>query len=80
MTEFVEVPLQRLSEDVLQGLLEEYASRDGTDYGERELPLAEKVDQLRVQLERREVLILYEVQSEHWDLMPQEQAREFLTL
>lgn len=78
MAEFVEVPLRRLQADVLQALLEEYASRDGTDYGEREQPLAEKVDQLRLQIEQREVLILYEVESEHWDLLPVEQAGELL--
>ncbi len=46
MTQFVEVPPQRLQADILQALLEEFASRDGTDYGERELSLEQKVGSL----------------------------------
>ena len=78
MTEFVEVPLKSLQDHLLQGLLEEYASRDGTDYGETEVPLAAKVQQLRSLLERRELIILYDTESEHWDLLPLDRAKELL--
>ncbi|MEM1155214.1 MAG: YheU family protein [Pseudomonadota bacterium] len=78
LTEFVEVPLKYLQSRLLQALLEEYASRDGTDYGETEVPLATKVDQLRTLLERRELVILYETSGEHWDIVPLERAQELL--
>jgi uncharacterized protein YheU (UPF0270 family) len=78
MAQFVEVPPQRLEANVLQALLEEYASRDGTDYGERELSLEQKVGSLRGLMHRGELLILYDVDSEHWDLVPSAQARELL--
>jgi uncharacterized protein YheU (UPF0270 family) len=78
MTQFVEVPAQRLQPEVLQSLLEEYASRDGTDYGEQELSLARKVGNLRAQIEQGQLLILYEVDGEHWDLVPAEQANLLL--
>ena len=78
MTQFVEVPLQRLQSDVLQALLEEFASRDGTDYGERESPLEQKVEALRARLQRRDLLLLYETEGEHWDILPREQALELL--
>ena len=78
MTQFVEVPPQRLQTDILQALLEEYASRDGTDYGERELSLEQKVSSLRAQIQRGELLIVYEVESEQWDLLPADQARALL--
>ena len=78
MTQFVEVPPQRLQPDILQALLEEFASRDGTDYGERELSLAQKVDKLRAQMQRRELLIVFDVDSEQWDLLPAQRARELL--
>jgi uncharacterized protein YheU (UPF0270 family) len=78
MTQFVEVPPQRLQADVLQALLEEYASRDGTDYGERELSLEQKVDSLRTQMQRRELLIVFDAVSEQWDLLSAERAREVL--
>ncbi|MCB1698094.1 MAG: YheU family protein [Pseudomonadales bacterium] len=78
MTQFVEVPPQRLQADVLQALLEEYASRDGTDYGARELSLEQKVASLRAQMARGDLLIVYEVDGEHWDLLPREAARNLI--
>jgi uncharacterized protein YheU (UPF0270 family) len=78
MAQFVEVPPQRLQPDVLQALLEEYASRDGTDYGEREVSLAEKVRQLQRQMQERLLLLLYDADSEQWDLVPREQAETLL--
>jgi uncharacterized protein YheU (UPF0270 family) len=78
MAEFVAVPMQRLQEDVLQALLEEFASRDGTDYGERELSLAEKVQSLEGRLKVGELQMLYDTDSEQWDLLPKEQATALL--
>ena len=78
MTQFVEVPPKRLQPEVLQALLEEYASRDGTDYGEQELSLSRKVSNLRQQMQRGDLLILYEVEGGHWDLVPAEQAKLLL--
>lgn len=78
MAEFVAVPLQRLQQGVLQALLEEFASRDGTDYGERELSLVQKVLALEGQLKRGELQILYDADSEQWDLLPREQAATLL--
>ena len=80
MAQFVMVPPQRLPQDSLAGLLEEYASRDGTDYGEREFTLEQKVEQLRGQLQRGELKILYDVDSEQWDLLPADQAASLLNL
>lgn len=60
----VVVPASRLSREALDGLLEEYVTRDGTDYGPREHTLEEKKHALSVQLERSEVVIVFDVQSE----------------
>ena len=78
MAEFVMVPPQRLQAEVLQALLEEYASRDGTAYGERECTLEEKVEQLRMQLLRADLQLLYDADSEQWDLLPRAQAELLL--
>ena len=78
MARFVAVPLQRLQGDILQALLEEFASRDGTDYGEHELSLAQKTTALRKQLEQGELQILYDADSQQWDLVPTEQAATLL--
>ena len=74
MAQFVEIPPARLQPDVLQALLEEFATRDGTDYGEHETSLVQKVDSLARQLTKGEIKLLYDADSEHWDLVSQDEA------
>ena len=78
MADFVEVPIDRVPADSLAGLLEEYASRDGTDYGERETPLAQRVAQLHTRLAAGELRLLYDAASEQWDILPVDKARQLL--
>ena len=78
MAQFVLVPFDHLQAEVLQALLEDYATRDGTDYGERELTTQEKVQQLQRQLSAGELQILYDADSEQWDLVPEAQAELLL--
>ena len=78
MAEFVAVPLERLEGGIVPGLLEEFASRDGTDYGEHEFTLEQKATALRTQLEKGELQILFDADSEQWDLVPAEQAATLL--
>jgi len=56
----MEIPWQQLSSDALEGLIEEYVTREGTDYGHAEYSLADKVAQVRRQLERGEAVIRYD--------------------
>jgi uncharacterized protein YheU (UPF0270 family) len=62
----------------LQALLEEFVSRDGTDYGAVELTLEQKAGNLRRQLEREEVAILFDTESEQWDLVAADQLQALL--
>lgn len=78
MAEFLRVPVERLSSEALQGLLEEFASRDGTDYGDQETPLDTRVAQLRERLDRGLAWLLFDTDSETWDLLPVDVARERL--
>ena len=41
-------------------MIEEFATREGTEYGEREVELATKVAQIRRQLERAEVQVFFD--------------------
>ena len=42
----IEVPWQELEESTLNNLIEEFVTRDGTDYGELELSMDQKVKQV----------------------------------
>ena len=78
MAHLVRVPHERVPKATLQALLEEYASRDGTDYGERETPLATRVAQLQRCLVEGSIALLYDTGSESWDLLPAPIARDML--
>ncbi len=69
------IPPESLSEDALQGVLEEFISRDGTDYGESELSLEAKVARLKPQVMRSEVLIVFDDTLECVTLMTREEWR-----
>jgi uncharacterized protein YheU (UPF0270 family) len=73
LADLLRIPLDRMDPEVLSAMLEEYASRDGTDYGAQELSLEEKVARLRALLHADKLAIVYDGDSEHWDLLPEEQ-------
>ena len=63
------IPWQQLPAATLDNLLQEYASRDGTDYGQVETSLADKVEQLKQQLLQGKVVIVYSELHESVNLM-----------
>lgn len=60
----VEVPHTELSPEALRGVIEAFVLREGTDYGEREFSLDQKVADVLRQLERGEARILFDPDSE----------------
>jgi uncharacterized protein len=60
----VEVPYTELREDVLHAVIESFVLREGTDYGEREHSLEDKVARVLIQLKQREAKILYDPDSD----------------
>lgn len=60
------VPLDpaQLSPGALRGLVEEYVTREGTDYGQGEWSLEEKVAQVFRQLEAGEARIVFDLELE----------------
>ena len=72
--EAVEIPLDALSAEVLGAVIESFVGREGTDYGERERTLEEKVADVRRQLERGEARIVFYPGSESVDIVPARRA------
>jgi uncharacterized protein YheU (UPF0270 family) len=64
LTEYIEIPSSRLSEDVLQAVIEEYVCREGTDYGLSTYTLEKKVLQVMQQLEKGTAIIVFDPVSE----------------
>jgi uncharacterized protein len=60
----VEVPPDALPRELLRALVEEFVTRDGTDYGAVERSLEQKVADVMVQLARGDVRIVFDPESE----------------
>lgn len=69
------IPWQELAADTLDRLIEAFVLREGTDYGDEEVNLADKVHNVRRQLEQGQVLIVYSQTEESVDLLTKQQYR-----
>jgi uncharacterized protein YheU (UPF0270 family) len=56
----VPVPYREISAPALRSLVESFVLREGTDYGEHEVSLDEKVWQVMRQLERGEAEVMFD--------------------
>jgi uncharacterized protein len=63
------IPWDRLSSDVLDAVIEEYVTREGTDYGPHDYSLADKVAQVRLQLRRGEAVIDFDPDTQTCHLL-----------
>ena len=59
----IEVPHSALSPEALRGIIEEFVTRAGTDYGAREKAIEEKIADVQRQLERGEAIIVFDADS-----------------
>jgi len=60
----VAVPHTELTEDVLRAVIESFVLREGTDCGEKEFSLDQKVARVKLQLERGEAQILFDPETD----------------
>ena len=68
----VEVPHTALEKDLLRAVVESFVLREGTDYGERELSLDDKVRRVLRLLERGEARIVFDPRTESVDVVTKE--------
>jgi uncharacterized protein len=63
------IPHTELSAEALRSVVESFVLREGTDYGEREISLDQKVAQVLRQLERGEARIIFNAELETVDIV-----------
>jgi uncharacterized protein YheU (UPF0270 family) len=68
------IPHTSVSSDVLRAVVEEFVSREGTDYG-FESSLESKVAAVMKQLEQRKVCLVFDTESETCDIVSVGSAR-----
>jgi uncharacterized protein YheU (UPF0270 family) len=71
----VEVPYGELPADLLNAVIESFVLREGTDYGEKELSLEDKVARVVRQLDRGEAKILFDPESESVTIAVRQSSR-----
>lgn len=65
----LDIPYEQLAPETLTAILEEYASREGTDYGDVVYTLEQKVRALRRQLERGDIGVTFNTQTQTCSLV-----------
>jgi uncharacterized protein len=60
----VVVPYSELAPDLLHAVVESFVLREGTDYGETEVPLQHKVNRVINQLKNGEAIIMFDPESD----------------
>ena len=61
----IRIDPSQLSAEALDGVIEAFVLREGTDYGHRDYTLAEKRAQVRAQLERGEVELWFDADNQY---------------
>ncbi len=69
------IPHSELSTDALRGVIEAFVLREGTEYGERDVPLDQKVQHVLRQLERGEARVIFDPETEVVDLVTESSLR-----
>lgn len=69
------IPWQDLAPETLDSLIESFVLREGTDYGEHERSLEDKVADVKQQLLSGDVVLVWSELHETVNLMPRNQFR-----
>jgi len=67
---FVPIDYRDLSPQALRGLIEEFVSREGTDYGLKERSFEAKVRDVERQIESGEARIVFDLLQESANIVP----------
>ena len=62
------ITFKELAVETLTAIIEEFISREGTDYGVHETSLEKKVQQVMNQLQRGEIVVTFDQESQSCDL------------
>ena len=71
----IQIPMDALEETTLLRMLQDFVTRDGTDYGRVETALDTKVQQVLFALKKGHAVIVYDESSESFTILPKEEAK-----
>ena len=71
----VKVPYDQLSPEILEAVIEEFILREGTDYGEAEVPFERKIERVKKQLETGRAFIVFDDSMQSCTILSKNDAR-----
>jgi uncharacterized protein len=78
MSETILVPHTEIEPSILRKVIESFITREGTDYGEMEFSMSDKVAHIMQQLEKKEVWIVFDSESESITIITAQDAKPLL--
>ena len=72
------IPFDALEPDTLTALLETFVVQEGADQFDTDYTLAQKVEQVRMQLQQKQVFIVFDSLTESCNIVTRDDARELL--
>jgi len=75
MSSFIEIPWDALPEETLTSVVEEFVNREGTDYGDVEVSMSGKVEQVIQGIKGKQYVIIFDEEMQccqitersHWE-------------
>ena len=78
MSQTILVPHTELEPEILRKVIESFITREGTDYGDIEFSMSDKVAHIMQQLEKKEVWIVFDSESESITIITAQDAKPLL--
>jgi uncharacterized protein len=66
----MDIPIDQLKPELLRSIAEEFVTREGTDYGDMEVSLDEKVAQVMDQIKRGLAVIRFDTKTQTCGVFP----------
>ncbi len=76
----IEIDYQLLSSEALDNIMMELITRHATDYGEREVDLANKKSQIILKLEQGDAVIVYSSKEGYCSIISSEEKQKLFSL
>ena len=73
------IPYQELPPETLIAIIESFVLQEGTEYGAAEVSLADKIEQVKQQLEQGDVVLVYSELHENVNILPKAHFQENMT-
>lgn len=74
----IEIPVSALNFETLTALIESFILREGTDYGAAEISLETKIRQVQAQIEKGDVKVVFEPETETVNLLTKSEFAKLL--